>query len=102
MIKILYAVAVSAIAAACFVALPTVSQQVHATPSAQATKSSLADRFAPIEKPARATAAANAPCGQSAWPYIGAGCLRTAEGGALEPHVVRVVSADRFDNTAAR
>lgn len=43
MIKIFYAVAVSAIAAACFVALPSLSQQVRANPPAQAVLSNPVD-----------------------------------------------------------
>jgi hypothetical protein len=84
MIKIFYAVAVSAIAAACFVALPTLSQQVRANPPMQVAQAEPLD--------ARAAVAA---CGQKAWPYLEAGCLRGA-GGTLAPQRdVRVVSADR-------
>ena len=41
------------------------------------------------------TAAAVA-CGQNAWPYIEAGCLRGAGSQAAEPRDVRLVSADRL------
>jgi hypothetical protein len=89
MIKIFYAVVVSAIAAGCFVAFPTLSQQVHATPPAQVTVQALqSDR-------AEARTAAVA-CGQNAWPYIEAGCLRGAGSQAAEPRDVRLVSADRL------
>jgi hypothetical protein len=48
MIKIFYAVAVSAIAAACFVALPTLSQQVRANPPAQVMLASPIDARPPV------------------------------------------------------
>lgn len=87
MIKIFYAVAVSAIAAGCFVAFPTLSQQVHATPPAQVTVQALqSDR----------AEARTVACGQNAWPYIEAGCLRGAGSQAAEPRDVRLVSADRL------
>jgi hypothetical protein len=89
MIKIFYAVAVSAIAAACFVALPTLSQQVRANPPLQAAQAGQAD-------PAVTT------CGQNAWPYLDAGCLRNAGGEFLQSHDVRLVSADRFVGAAGR
>ena len=100
MMKIFYAVAVSAIVAACFVAFPTLSQQVHASPSAQTAKSSLAERFAPLEKSVRteASATVRTTCGQSAWPYLDAACLRTAGGSAIPQRDVRFVSADRFES----
>jgi hypothetical protein len=91
MIKIFYAVAVSAIAAACFVALPTLSQQVRANPPAQAVLASLIDT-----RPAVST------CGQNAWPYLDAGCLRGAGGMLVQPHDVRLVSADRVVSSTGR
>jgi hypothetical protein len=56
MIKIFYAVAVSAIAAACFVALPTLSQQVRANPPAQAVLANPVDA-----RPAPTTSAGRTP-----------------------------------------
>ncbi len=91
MIKIFYAVAVSAVAAACFVAFPTLSQQVHANPPAQAVQ---ADRGGPY--PAVTT------CGQNAWPYLDAACLRNAGGPVVQPRDVRLVSADRFASSTGR
>jgi hypothetical protein len=88
MIKIFYAIAVSAIVAACFVAFPSLSQQVHANPAAKV------DRIDP--RPATTI------CGQNAWPYLDAGCLRNASGPAVQPREVRLVSADRFVDTAGR
>ena len=90
MIKIFYAVAVSATAAACFVALPTLSQQVRANPPAQAVLASPIDT-----RPAVTT------CGQNAWPYLDAGCLRGA-GMLAQPHDVRLVSADRVVSSTGR
>jgi len=91
MIKIFYAVAVSAIAAACFVALPTLSQQVRANPPAQAVLANPVDA-----RPAPTT------CGQNAWPYLDAGCLRSAGGMLVQPHDVRLVSADRVVSSTGR
>ncbi len=90
MIKILYAVAASAIAAACFVALPTLSQQVRANPPAQAVPT------ASVAAPPAVT------CGQKAWPYLDAGCLRNAGGMLVQPHDVRLVSADRVVTSTGR
>jgi hypothetical protein len=80
MIKTFYAIVVSAIAAGCFVAFPILSQQVSATPPA------------PVLAPAAAEAPA-ATCGQNAWPYLDAACLRNAS--RTEARDVRLVAADR-------
>jgi hypothetical protein len=89
MIKTFYAIVVSAIAAGCVVAFPVLSQQVRATPPA----------------PVLAPAAAEAPvavmtCGQNAWPYLDAACLRHA-GGLTEARDVRLVAADRTRASAS-
>jgi hypothetical protein len=89
MIKIFYAVAVSAIAAACFVALPTLSQQVRANPPTQ------------VSEPADLHPAV-AACGQNAWPYLDAGCLRQAGGTLAQPRDVRLVSSDRVVSSTGR
>jgi hypothetical protein len=91
MIKIFYAVSVSAIAAACFVAFPTLSQQVRANPPAQAVQT---DRIE--AHPAVTT------CGQNAWPYLDAACLRNAGGPVIQSHEVRLASADRFVSSTGR
>jgi hypothetical protein len=91
MIKALYAIAVSAIAAACFVAFPILSQQVHANPPAQ-----IAQAGGSQSRPAVAT------CGQNAWPYLDAACLRNASGALVQDHEVRLVSADRFVSSTSR
>jgi hypothetical protein len=75
---------VSAIAAGCFGAFPILSQQVHATPPA----------------PLLAPAAVEAPeavttCGQNAWPYLDAVCLRSTGGESSQARDVRLVAADR-------
>jgi hypothetical protein len=84
MIKTFYAIVVSAIAAGCFVAFPILSQQVRATPPAQV--------FAPA---AIETPAVVALCGQTAWPYLDAACLRNAGSESLQTRDVRLVAADR-------
>jgi hypothetical protein len=91
MIKIFYAVTVSAIAAACFVALPTLSQQVRANPPTQAVQADPVD-----SRPAFTI------CGQNAWPYLDAGCLRSAAGTLAQPHDVRLVPADRVVGSTGR
>jgi len=91
MIKAFYAIAVSAIAAACFVAFPTLSQQVHANPPAQIAKAGDGQT-----QPAVTT------CGQNAWPYLDAACLRNAGGTVVQDHEVRLVSADRFVSSTGR
>jgi hypothetical protein len=91
MIKIFYAVAVSAIAAACFVAVPTLSQQVRANPPAPAVQAG------PV-----AGRAALASCGQNAWPYLDTDCLRNAGGTLVQAHDVRLVSTDRVVSSTGR
>jgi hypothetical protein len=84
MIKTLYAIVVSAIAAGCFVAFPILSEQVRATPPAQV--------LAPAAVEAPATVAI---CSQNAWPYLDAACLRNAGGESLQMRDVRLVATDR-------
>jgi hypothetical protein len=90
MIKAFYAVVVSAIAAGCFVALPSLSEQVHATPP-----------VSPIASEHVAVATIVATCGQNAWPYLEAACLRT-QGPAIQPREVRLIAADRFGSAPSR
>jgi hypothetical protein len=68
MIKILYAVAVSAIAAACFVAFPTLSQQVRANPPAQAVQAE------PVAAPAATLGKAPGPISMPAVCVMPAAC----------------------------
>lgn len=91
MIKIFYAVAVSAIAAACFVAFPNLSEQVRANPPVQALQANQVDAHPAVT-----------PCGQNAWPYLDAGCLRNTGGTLVQPHDVRLVSADRGVSSTGR
>jgi hypothetical protein len=91
MIKVLYTVIVSAIAAGCVVAFPILSQQVHANPPAAAVA---------VERVAAPARAGN--CGQDAWPYIDAACLHNAGGPANAPREVRFVSADHIVSPVSR
>jgi hypothetical protein len=83
MSKTLYAVA-AANAAAFFVAFPCLSPQVEATTPAPAAK---ADRT--VMRPL------GIACGQKAWPYFAAACLRDAGNPLAQPRGVRTVTADR-------
>ncbi len=84
MIKTVYAIAVAAIAAACFVAFPSLSYQVEANSAALGAKSDRAD-VRPL----------GIDCGQKAWPYFDAACLRDARNPLATPQQVRIVSTDR-------
>jgi hypothetical protein len=84
MIKTVYAIAVAAIAAACFVAFPSLSPQVEASAPVLGAKADRAD-LRPL----------GTECGQKAWPYFDAACLRDARYPLVQPRDVRIVSADR-------
>jgi hypothetical protein len=84
MLKTVYAIAVAAIAAACFVAFPSLSFQVQANPSVLAAKGDRAD-VRPL----------GTECGQNAWPHFDAACLRDARNPMVTPRDVRFVTADR-------
>ena len=84
MLKTVYAVAIAAIAAACFVAFPSLSFQVEASSSALGAKGDRAD-VRPL----------GTDCGQNAWPYFDAACVRDARNPLVTPHDVRFVFADR-------
>ena len=84
MIKTVYAIAVAAIAAACFVAFPSLSPQVEASSPLPGAKADRAD-VRPL----------GTECGQNAWPYFEASCLRDARNPLLQPHDVRFVSMNR-------
>jgi hypothetical protein len=85
MIKTVYAIAVAAIAAACFVAFPSLSFQVEANSSQLAAKSDRAD-VRPL----------GTNCGQKAWPYFDAACTQDARNPLVTPQDVRMVSADHM------
>ena len=94
MIKAFYAVVVSAIAAGCFVAFPILSEQVHATaPTSAVATERVADQVA--------VATIVTTCGQNAWPYLDATCLRT-QGPAVQPREVRLISTDRYGSAPGR
>jgi hypothetical protein len=85
MIKTVYAIAVAAIAAACFVAFPSLSFQVEANSSLLGARGDRAD-VRPL----------GTDCGQKAWPYFDGACLRDARNPLVTPQDVRMVSADRM------
>jgi hypothetical protein len=81
MIRTAYAVAVSAIAAACSVAFPSLSPQVGATASVIGAKSDRAD-VRPL----------GTDCGEQAWPYFDAACTRDPRIPLAQPRDVRITS----------
>ncbi len=85
MIKTVYAVAVAAIAAACFVAFPSLSYQVEASSWALGARGDRAD-IRPL----------GTDCSQNAWPYFEAACMRDARNPLVTPRQVRIVSTDRL------
>jgi hypothetical protein len=83
MIKTAYAIAVSAIAGFLFVAFPSLSPQVGASAPIVGAKGDRAD-IRPL----------GVECGQKAWPYYDAACMRDARMPLLiQPHDVRIVAA---------
>jgi hypothetical protein len=84
MIKTVTAVAVAAIAAACFVAFPSLSPQVEASAPVPGAKGDRAD-VRPL----------GIDCGQKAWPYFDAACTRDARNPLAGPNQVRVILANR-------
>ncbi len=86
MLRTLYAIAVSAIVAACIVGFPSLSAQVEANVWTAGAKADRAD-MRPIGK----------DCSQQAWPYFEAACLRDTNNRLGPVRDVRIVSADRRD-----
>jgi len=84
MLRTVYAVAVAAIAAACFVAFPSLSLQVAANSPVAGAKGDRAD-VRPL----------GTECSQKAWPYFEGACLRDTQHPLAQPPDVRIVSADR-------
>jgi hypothetical protein len=80
MLNTLYALAIAAFAAACFVAFPSLSPQVEAGAPALDGKADRADTR-PLAR----------DCSQHAWPYFEAACLRDARDPLGEARVVRFV-----------
>jgi hypothetical protein len=85
MLKTVYAIAVSAIAAACIVGFPSLSAQVEANSPLPGAKADRAD-IRPV----------GMECSQKAWPYFEASCLRDARHLLEQPREIRIVSADRI------
>jgi hypothetical protein len=85
MIRTASAIAVSAIAASLFVAFPSLSPQVGASAPIMGAKGDRAD-IRPL----------GVECGQKAWPYFDAACMRDARIPLLtQPHDVRTITMDR-------
>jgi hypothetical protein len=84
MIKTAYAIAVSAIAASCFVAFPSLSPQVGASAPVLGAKGDRAD-IRPL----------GADCGEQSWPYFDAACTRDGRIPLAQPRGVRIIYADR-------
>ncbi len=81
MIKTVYAVAVAAIVAACFVAFPSLSMSVQASSPVPGAKSDRAD-IRPL----------GTGCSQNAWPYFEAACLRDVSHPLAQPLQARIVA----------
>lgn len=82
MLKTVYAIAAAAIAAACFVAFPSLSYQVEANGLSASAKTDRAD-IRPL----------GTDCSQNAWPYFEAACLRDARNPLVAVREVRIVTA---------
>jgi hypothetical protein len=87
MMKTAYAIAVSAIAAACFVGFPSLSPQVGAAAPVAGAKGDRAD-IRPL----------GVDCGEQAWPYFDAACTRDPRMPLAAMHDIRIISADRTGN----
>jgi hypothetical protein len=74
---------VAAILAASLVGFPGLSSQVDAHSSTPGAKDDRAD-IRPL----------GTDCGEKAWPYFDAACMRDARAPLAQPHDVRIVSAD--------
>ena len=90
MIRTASAIAVSAIAAFLFVAFPSLSPQVGASAPMSGTKGLGAKGDRADIRPL------GVECGQKAWPYFDAACMRDARIPLLtQPHDVRTITTDR-------
>jgi hypothetical protein len=85
MIHTACAIAVAAIAAALFVAFPSLSPQVGAVAPVAGAKGDRAD-MRPL----------GIDCGEKAWPYFDAACTRDGRFPLAQPRDVRVIAAERF------
>jgi hypothetical protein len=84
MLKTVYAIAVAAIVAACFVAFPSLSWQVEANAPIPGAKADRAD-MRPL----------GTDCSQKAWPYFEASCLRETQSLLAQPREVRMIKVGR-------
>jgi hypothetical protein len=84
MMKTAYAVAVSAIAAACFVGFPSLSPQVGAAAPVEGAKGDRAD-IRPLD----------VDCGEQEWPYHDAACTRDPRMPLAAMPDIRIISGDR-------
>jgi hypothetical protein len=84
MMKTISAVAVAAIAAAIFVAFPSLSFQVEARTPASAVKSDRLD-IRPL----------GVACSEQAWPYIEGRCLRDQRAASGQVRTVRQIAPER-------
>jgi len=85
MLRITYAIIGAAVIAACLVAVPSLSQQVHASAPALGAKGDRVD--------ARPLGTA---CSQHEWPYFEAACLRDAKNPFGQARQVRMVTTDHL------
>ena len=85
MIHTACAIAVAAIAAALFVAFPSLSPQVGAVAPVAGAKGDRAD-IRPL----------GIDCGEKAWPYFDAACTRDGRIPLAQPRDVRVIAAERI------
>ena len=85
MIKTASAIVVAAFAAACFVALPSLSEPVDARSPVLGAKGDRAD-IRPL----------GTDCGEKAWPYFDPACMRDPRAPLAQPREVRTVSVDRI------
>jgi hypothetical protein len=81
MIKTVYAIAVAAMVAACFVAFPSLSMSVQASSPVPGAKGDRAD-IRPL----------GTNCSQNAWPYFEAACLRDASHPLAQPLQARIIA----------
>jgi hypothetical protein len=92
MTKTVCAIAVSAIAACLFVAFPSLSPQVGASAPVIGAKGDRAD-IRPL----------GVECGEKAWPYFEAACMRDARIPLLtQPRGVRTIAAPRISDSTSR
>jgi hypothetical protein len=81
MIKTVYAIAVAAIVASCFVAFPSLSISVQASSPVPGAKGDRAD-IRPL----------GTQCSENAWPYFEAACLREASHPLAQPQQARIIA----------